>query len=93
MNVSLQLEELEKTYRDIEALKAVSLSLEGNKIIVLLGVNGAGKSTLMRIVAGLENPDSGQILFNNQKMKPKNSTRNFNTCFPENCHVYDERIR
>jgi tungstate transport system ATP-binding protein len=71
LNVSLQLEELEKTYRDVEALKAVSLSLQGNKIIVLLGVNGAGKSTLMRIVAGLENADSGQILFNCQKIGPK----------------------
>ena len=33
--------------------------MEGGKIIVLLGVNGAGKSTLMRILAGLENADSG----------------------------------
>ncbi len=71
LNVSLQLEELKKTYRDVEALKTVSLNLQGNKIIVLLGVNGAGKSTLMRIVAGLENPDSGHILFNNQKISPK----------------------
>jgi tungstate transport system ATP-binding protein len=71
LNVSLQIEKLEKTYRDVEALKTVSLSLEGNKIVVLLGVNGAGKSTLMRIIAGLENPDSGQILLNNQKISPK----------------------
>ena len=71
LNVSLYLENLEKTYRNVEALKAVSLSLQGNKIIVLLGVNGAGKSTLMRLVAGLENPDDGQILFNNQKISSK----------------------
>lgn len=71
MNVSLQLEKLEKNYRDVNALKAVSLSMQGNKIIVLLGVNGAGKSTLMRLIAGLESPDSGQILFNNQKINTK----------------------
>jgi tungstate transport system ATP-binding protein len=71
LNISLQLEKLEKTYRDVKALKAVSLSLQGNKIIVLLGVNGAGKSTLMRVIAGLENPDTGQILINNQKMSSK----------------------
>ena len=71
MSVRLQLEELKKTYRNIEALKTVSLSLQGNKIIVLLGVNGAGKSTLMRIIAGLENPDSGQILFSNKEIGPK----------------------
>jgi len=52
-------------------LNSVSLEMEGGKIIVLLGVNGAGKTTLMRILAGLEKPDSGQILFNNQNTDPK----------------------
>jgi tungstate transport system ATP-binding protein len=45
--------------------------MEGGKIIVFLGVNGAGKSTLMRILSGLENPDSGTILFNNQNIDAK----------------------
>ena len=45
--------------------------MEGGKIIVLLGVNGAGKTTLMRILAGLENADSGTILFNNQNTNEK----------------------
>jgi tungstate transport system ATP-binding protein len=62
---------LKKSYHTVEALKSVSLTLQGNKIIVLLGVNGAGKSTLMRILAGLENADGGAILFNNQKTNAK----------------------
>jgi tungstate transport system ATP-binding protein len=70
LTVRLQLEGLCKTYRDVEALKNVSLSLEGNKIVVLLGVNGAGKTTLMRIVSGLEKPDCGQIHFKDQKISP-----------------------
>lgn len=45
--------------------------MEGGKIIVLLGVNGAGKTTLMRIMAGLENADCGQLLFNNQNISCK----------------------
>ena len=45
--------------------------MEGGKIIVILGVNGAGKTTLMRILAGLENADSGQILVNNQNIDSK----------------------
>ena len=45
--------------------------MQGGKIIFLLGVNGAGKSTLMRIVSGLEEADSGKILFNNQVIDSK----------------------
>lgn len=71
MSVNLQLLDLQKNYRSVKALKSVSLNLQGNKIVVLLGVNGAGKTTLMRIMAGLENPDSGKIFFNNQNTDDK----------------------
>jgi tungstate transport system ATP-binding protein len=71
MNVNLQLVDLQKNYSLVRALKSVSMELQGAKIIVLLGVNGAGKSTLMRILAGLENADSGTILFNNQNTEAK----------------------
>ena len=66
MSVRLQLIDIQKKYRDVEALNSISLDLQGGKIIVLLGVNGAGKTTLMRIMAGLENADAGKMLFNNQ---------------------------
>jgi ABC-type Fe3+/spermidine/putrescine transport system ATPase subunit len=55
----------------VKALDSVSLEMEGGKIIVLLGVNGAGKTTLMRIMAGLENPDEGKLLFNGQNIDAK----------------------
>jgi tungstate transport system ATP-binding protein len=71
MSVNLQIVGVQKNYRNVEALKSVSLELQGNKIIVLLGVNGAGKSTLMRILAGLENSDTGTILFDNQNTDAK----------------------
>ena len=71
MSVHLQLSEIKKCYRNVKALNSVSLGLESGKIIVLLGVNGAGKTTLMRILAGLENQESGQILFNNQNIDAK----------------------
>lgn len=71
VSVNLEIVGLQKNYRAVTALKSVSMELKGNKIIVLLGVNGAGKTTLMRILAGLEKPDRGQILFNNQNTDPK----------------------
>jgi tungstate transport system ATP-binding protein len=66
VSINLQLLEIKKSYNSVKALNSVSLEMAGGKIVVLLGVNGAGKSTLMRILAGLENADSGKILFNNQ---------------------------
>jgi tungstate transport system ATP-binding protein len=71
MSANLQLIDIKKSYYKVEALKSVSLELQGGKIIVLLGLNGAGKTTLMRIMAGLENADSGQILLNNQSISCK----------------------
>jgi tungstate transport system ATP-binding protein len=71
MSVHLQLQNIQKTYRSIQALKSISLEMNGDKIIVLLGVNGSGKTTLMRILAGLENADNGTILFNNQNTDAK----------------------
>jgi tungstate transport system ATP-binding protein len=71
VSVNLQLVDIKKNYRSVKALNSVSLEMQGGKIIVLLGVNGAGKTTLMRIMAGLENPDSGQLLFNNQNIDCK----------------------
>ncbi|MGD0070424.1 MAG: ABC transporter ATP-binding protein [Candidatus Bathyarchaeia archaeon] len=71
MSVQLKLVDIKKNYLSVKALNSVSLEMQGGKIIVLLGVNGAGKTTLMRIMAGLENPDSGQLLFNNQNIDCK----------------------
>jgi multiple sugar transport system ATP-binding protein len=56
---------LSKSYRqagrDIRALDAVSLSIEANEFLVVLGPASAGKTTLLRLIAGLERPDFGQI--------------------------------
>jgi len=71
VSVQLKLVDIKKNYLSVKALNSVSLEMQGGKIIVLLGVNGADKTTLMRIMAGLENPDSGQLLFNNQNIDCK----------------------
>jgi tungstate transport system ATP-binding protein len=71
MSVNLHLINIKKSYRKVTALNSISFELQGGKIIVLLGANGAGKTTLMRILTGLENPDSGQILLNGQTTSEK----------------------
>jgi len=67
--------------------------MQGGKIIVLLGVNGAGKTTLMRIMAGLENPDDGKLLYNNQDVSAKDLRRIATLVFQKSAmfssNVYD----
>ncbi|WP_067841545.1 ABC transporter ATP-binding protein [Amphibacillus sediminis] len=58
--------DLNKIYKKEQALNHLSLTLEGNKIIGLLGKNGAGKTTLMRLIAGHFQPTSGQLEINGQ---------------------------
>ena len=88
----LQLVDIKKCYRNVNALNSVSLEMQGGKIIVLLGVNGAGKTTLMRIMAGLENADSGQLLFNNQNIDCKALRQVANIGFSEISNVQHQRL-
>jgi ABC-2 type transport system ATP-binding protein len=61
---TLQINNLTKTYANgVKAMQNISMQIS-NGIFGLLGPNGAGKSTLMRTIAGLQQPDSGRIIFN-----------------------------
>ena len=60
----LQAKELTQTYPGVRALKGVGLHLMRGEILAVIGENGAGKSTLMKILAGVQMPDSGQIEVN-----------------------------
>src|SRR5688500_6889439 len=61
---TLQINGLHKTYANgVTAINNISMRIS-NGMFGLLGPNGAGKSTLMKTIAGLQDPDSGSILFN-----------------------------
>lgn len=58
----LQVEGISKRFPGVVALNQVSLNLFPGEILAVIGENGAGKSTLMKILAGIQLPDEGQII-------------------------------
>ncbi|MFQ3613843.1 MAG: putative 2-aminoethylphosphonate ABC transporter ATP-binding protein [Cyanobacteriota bacterium] len=57
----LQLHQIRKTFGRFTALSDIALEVQRGEFICLLGPSGCGKTTLLRIIAGLEEPDSGRI--------------------------------
>ena len=58
----LELKEIKKSFSKEETvLKEISLSIDKGEFITLLGSSGCGKTTTLRIIAGLETPDSGRV--------------------------------
>lgn len=67
------IKDVEKTYKtgnggSVHALSKVNLDIYENEFICVVGPSGCGKSTLLNILAGLEKNDSGEVLFNNNKI-------------------------
>lgn len=58
----LQVREVSKQFPGVRALHNVNLTLHRGEVLAVVGENGAGKSTLMKILAGVQTPDSGEIL-------------------------------
>lgn len=61
--VSVKLEGIVKKFGKVTAVEKVDLELPAGKLITLLGPSGCGKTTILRMVAGLERPTEGRILF------------------------------
>ena len=64
----LSLQNIIKRFGSHTAVNNVSLDIHSGEVVALLGENGAGKSTLIKILAGIYERDSGDILFHNQKI-------------------------
>lgn len=53
----------------LEALQDINLSVSAHSIVTFLGPSGCGKTTLLRLIAGIESPSTGEVLYNGQPVK------------------------
>ncbi len=66
--MSIQLFHIYKSYKDFKALSDINLNIEKGKTTVLIGPSGCGKSTLIRIIIGLIEKSSGEVIIDNQEI-------------------------
>lgn len=66
----LKINDLSKFYGRKKALNSVSLSMDGGKIVGLLGPNGSGKTTMLKLINGLLYPNEGEILIEGERISP-----------------------
>lgn len=64
----IDIQSVRKSFGDVTAVDDVSLAIQNNEVLALLGASGCGKTTLLRLIAGLEAVDSGRILIAGQDM-------------------------
>ncbi|MBI4978065.1 MAG: sulfate ABC transporter ATP-binding protein [Spirochaetes bacterium] len=72
--MSIAIQNIRKTFGNYRTLDDITLSVASGELMALLGPSGCGKTTLLRVIAGLETPDSGTILFHGEdatEKKPK----------------------
>ena len=61
--MNIEIKDIHKRFGDFVALNRINLAIRQGELLALLGPSGSGKTTLLRIIAGLEHPTSGAILF------------------------------
>ena len=64
--MNIRLKGIRKSFGSVPVLRDIDLELGSGRFTTLLGPSGCGKTTLLRIVAGLERPDGGEVYFDDE---------------------------
>jgi putative spermidine/putrescine transport system ATP-binding protein len=84
MAASVRLSELTKLYRATRAVDRLSLSIAPGNMVALLGPSGCGKTTTLRMIAGLVEPNAGDIFIDDRRItRVPVHHRNFRHAVPE----------
>ena len=62
----IQLKQVSKCFGNVEVIPPLDLQIEEGEFVVFVGPSGCGKSTLLRLIAGLEDVTTGQVLINGE---------------------------
>lgn len=95
MSGLIEIKGIKKAFDDTQVLEGIDIDVEDGEFLTLLGPSGCGKTTLLRIIAGFETADEGEILFNGKDMfRMKHYERPVNTVFQKyalfpHLNVYD----
>ena len=73
--ITAELKNITKSYANKIVVDAVNLQIHEGEILALLGPNGSGKSTILKILAFIENPTSGEVIFQGKKINQKNTEK------------------
>lgn len=80
--IIIELHNIKKHYDEVLAVDDVSLQVRRGELLVLLGSSGCGKTTTLRLIAGLERPDAGEVMLNGELVAGQNAW-----VAPENRHI------
>jgi len=69
--MSIEVRDVNKRFGQFQALQAIDLHIQSGELVALLGPSGCGKTSLLRIIAGLETPDSGSIVFHGEDVSSR----------------------
>jgi molybdopterin-binding protein len=75
MTVTAELKDVTKSYGNKIVLDTVNLKIHEGEILALLGPNGSGKTTILKILAFIENPSSGEVTFQSEKVNFKKTEK------------------
>jgi branched-chain amino acid transport system ATP-binding protein len=67
----LRVRNIETDYGPITAIRGISLDVEENHIVAVLGANGAGKTTILRTISGIMDPQKGSVTFDGQAIQKR----------------------